>query len=57
MPSIPKKDILPHPDDFRCKVERSWSEDVPADGANAKPEPQFNREQAILDAARKRQGK
>ena len=49
--SIPKKDILPHPDDFRCKVEESWSKYVPEEtGVNAPIEPEFNRTAAILKA-------
>jgi len=55
--SIPKKDILPHPDDFRCVVEESWSKDVPASGAAAPIAQDINRHDLIMKAVAKRQGK
>lgn len=49
--NIPKSDILPHPDLFRCKVEESWSKYVTEEtGANAPIDEPFNREAAILKA-------
>lgn len=47
---VPLSEVLKPP-----VVERSWSEDVPADvGVNAPIEPMFSREQAILKAVAER---